>query len=77
MHSYYSLSTTKKLRSISGNITLAGNAGKKQVPGDEAGSWQVTEGVNHGDHQRDDHNAGVYDVQLGAEVNFEPKKMVS
>lgn len=45
----------------------------KQVPGDEIGSWQVSEGVDHGHHQRDNHNTGIYDVQLGAEVNFEPK----
>lgn len=44
------------------------------VPGDEAGPRQLREGVDHGDHQRDHHHAGVYDVQLGAEVNFEPKR---
>lgn len=45
-----------------------------RVPRDETGSWQVTEGVNHGDHQRDSDDAGVYDVQLGAEINSEPKR---
>lgn len=49
----------------------------EQVPGDETGSWQVCEGVDHGDHQRDYHDTGVYDVQLGAEVNFEPKRWLS
>lgn len=44
------------------------------LPGDETGPSQVWEGVDHGDHQRDDHNAGVYDVQLGAEINPEPKR---
>lgn len=46
----------------------------KHVPGDEAGTWQVREGVDHGDHQCDYHHAGVYDVQLGAEVYFETKR---
>lgn len=45
------------------------------VPGDKAGSCQVSEGVDHGDHQCDYNNTGVYDVQLGAEINSEPKKI--
>lgn len=44
------------------------------VPGDKAGSCQVSEGVDHGDHQRDYNNTGVHDVQLGAEIHSEPKK---
>lgn len=47
----------------------------QHVPGDKAGSRQVSEGVDHGDHQRDYDNTGVYDVQLGAEINSEPKKI--
>lgn len=43
------------------------------VPGDKAGSSEVSEGVDHSDHQRDYNNTGVYDVQLGAEINSEPK----
>lgn len=47
---------------------------RKNVPGDETGSCQVREGVDHSDHQRDHHNTGIYDVQLGAEINFEPER---
>lgn len=51
-----------------------GGGGVATVPGEETGSWQVGEGVNHGDQQGDHHHAGIHDVQLGAEVNFEPKR---
>lgn len=45
----------------------------KSLPGDETGTWQVGECVDHGDQQRDDHYTGIYDVQLGAEVHLKPK----
>lgn len=43
------------------------------LPGDETGPRQVREGVDHGDHQRNDDDAGVHNVQLGAEINSEPE----
>lgn len=46
---------------------------KKDPPGNEAGTWHVTEGVDHGDHQRDNNNSSIHNVQLGAEVHFETK----
>lgn len=50
---------------------------RKKVPRDETGSCQVGEGVDHSDHQRDHHNTGIYDVQLGAEINFEPERKLN
>lgn len=45
------------------------------VPGDEAGTSQVSEGVDHGDNQGHHHNTGVYDVEFGAEVHLKPRNM--
>lgn len=50
-----------------------GNSEEKHPPGNEVSAWHVTEGVDHGDHKRDDNNDGVYNVQLGAEVHTETK----
>lgn len=55
-------------------MTFSKECKGEEVPGDEAGSWQFSEGVDHVDHECDYHNTGVYDVQLGSEVHFEPKK---
>lgn len=44
------------------------------VPWYEAGSWEVWESVNHGDDQSNHHNAGIHDIQLGAEVHMESVK---
>lgn len=45
-----------------------------EVPGDETDTCQVSEDIDHGDHQGDDHNTGIYDVQPGAEIHFKPKR---
>lgn len=49
------------------------SASQVHLPGDETGPRQVWEGVDHGDHQRNDDDAGVHNVQLGAEINSEPE----
>jgi len=47
---------------------------KSDVPGNQAGSWEIGECVDHGDHQGNGHNGSIYYVQFGAEIHLESEK---
>lgn len=47
---------------------------KSGVPGNQAGSWEIRECVDHGDHQGNGHNTSIYYVQFWAEIHLESEK---